>query len=151
MLYELPKKDDTDKDKDEKDKDKDGKKEVKVTRIDIDGFENRVELLDVEFGNLGNLTAVEGKLIFVRSPNSGSANGGSSSIDYYDFKEREVKTILNKASNYQVSANGKKLLIRQGRKLSVIDIKADQKIDKSVPTEDMDNAYCTSRRVETNI
>ena len=138
--YELPKKDDDkkeDKDEKDKDKDKDAKKEDKNIKIDIDGFESRLELLDVEAGNLGNLTAVEGKLIFSRFPNSGSAKGGSASIDYYDFKEREVKTIISKASNYEVSSNGKKLLIMQGQKLAVIDIKADQKIDKAVPTQDM--------------
>ena len=136
--YEIPKKEDKDKkDKDDKEKTKDAKKDKKSTTIDIDGFENRVEMLDVEPGNLGRLNAVEGKLLFARFPNSGSANGGSASIDYYDFKAREVKTVIGKTSNYVVSGNGKKMLVMQGRKLGVIDIKSDQKIDKAVPTQDM--------------
>ena len=124
------------KDKD-KDKDKDAKKEVPKTTIDIAGFENRVEMLDVVHGNLGRLTAIEGKLLFARFPNTGSPKKAKPSLDFYDFKERDVKTIIPNVSNYKVSANGKKLLVQDKQKLAVIDIKAGQKIDKAVPTQDM--------------
>ena len=133
------KKDEKSKKKKGKDKDdnKDAKKEVPKTIIDVNGFENRVEMLDITVGNLGNLVSIEGKLIYTRFPNAGSPQDASSSLDYYDLKEREVKTIIPKFSNFQVAANGKKMLVIQGQKLAVIDIKADQKIDKSVPTENM--------------
>lgn len=137
---EDPKKEDDkekDSDKKKKDSDKEAKKEIAKTVIDIDGFENRVEILDIPAGRLTNLQAVEGKLLFSRIPNSGSSEEESPKLNYYDFKEREVKTIIDKVSNYKVSANGKKLLVMQEQKLAVIDIKADQKIDKTVPTDKM--------------
>ena len=131
------KKDDKSKKKKDSDKDDDNKKEVEKTIIDITGFEGRVELLNIASGNLGNLTATENKLLFSRYPNSGSSKEAKPSLDYYDLKEREVKTIIPNVSNFSVSANGKKVLVMQKQKLAVLDIKADQKIDKTVPTQKM--------------
>jgi tricorn protease len=123
--------------KKKKDNDEDAADEIQKTKIDITGFENRVEMLDIAAGNLNDLSAIEGKLLFTRFPNSGSTESSSPSLDYYDFEEREVKTVISKVSNYDVSSDGKKLLVRQEQKLAVIDIKADQEIDKTVPTESM--------------
>lgn len=131
------KKEDKTKKKKDDDKDKDAKKEVKATIIDIDGFETRVEMLEVDSGNIGNLFAVEGKLLFTRYPNAGSPKDVTSSLEYYDFEEREVKTIILKVSNFVVAANGKKVLVAQKDKLAILDIKAGQKIDKTVPTQKM--------------
>lgn len=137
--------DDKDDDKDEKsdkssknkDEDASSKKEVVKTSIDIDGFENRIELLDIPSGNLGNLVAVEDKLLFSRFPNSGSPEDTEPSIDYYDLKERELKTIIQGADDFSVSADGKKIMVLQKEKLAVLEIKEDQKIDKTVPTQSM--------------
>jgi len=137
---EIPKEDTEDKKDDDKDKkkgDEASKKKDAVTTIDISGFEGRIELLDIPAGNYGNLTGTEGKLLFIKSPNSGSGPGNSSALHYYDIKEREVKQIIPKVFGYNVSANGKKLLVMQDSKLAVIDIKEKQKIDKTVPTNDM--------------
>ena len=112
-------------------------KEIVKTSIAINGFENRVEMLDVAAGNMRSLSAVEGKLLFFRAPNSGSPEEAVSSVDYYDFKERKVKTIVADVSNYSVTANGKKLLVAQKEKLAVIEIDEKQKIDKTVPTQEM--------------
>lgn len=126
-----------DKDKKKSDSEKDSKPEVAETIIDISGFENRIELLDIDSGNLNNLEAVEGKLLFTRFPNSGAPNGSKPRLEYYDFKERKVKTIIEGVSNFEVSSDDKKLLVRQDRKLAVIEIKENQKIDKHVPTDKM--------------
>ena len=107
------------------------------TIIDMDGFEERVEILPVEPGNIGTLAAVEGKLLFQRVPNSGSAKGATPSLDFYDIKEREVKTILSGVTQYSVAARGEKILVVQNQKLAVINVGADQKIDKTVPTGQM--------------
>lgn len=119
-----------------KNKDDGASEEVKTT-IKIAGFENRVELLDVTPGNLGDLSTVDDKLLFVRYPNSGSPEEASPSLDYFDFEEKEVKTIVSDVSSYEVSADGKKVLVLQGEKLAVLDIDADQKVDDTVPTKDM--------------
>jgi tricorn protease len=125
---------------DTKKKDKKKKADTEAAKaspaIDIAGFEERVEMLDIDAGNMNDLTGVEGKLLFMRYPNSGT-EGGSPSLDYYDIEEREVKTIMAKVGGYEVSADGKKILVLEGSTLGVIDVAADQKIEKPVPTEDM--------------
>ncbi len=141
--FEAPKKEEDengDKGKSKKKKknkdDKESEEEVKTT-IKVTGFENRVELLDVAPGNLNHLTTVDDKLLFVRFPNSGSPEEASPSLDYFDFEEKEVKTIVSDVSNYEVSADGKKVLVIQDEKLAVLNIEADQKVDETVPTKDM--------------
>ena len=129
-----------DPEKDSKDKDedaKDSKENVKSIVIDVEDFENRVEILDIEAGNFGALHALEDKLIFLRRPNTGAENDSKASLNFYDFKEREVKSIISNIINYQVSANGKKILVNQDSKLAVLDIKSEQKINKTVPTNKM--------------
>ncbi|MBD0776484.1 PD40 domain-containing protein [Maribacter sp. ANRC-HE7] len=140
LLEEGKSKDEKDgKSKKKKDDDTDGdaKKEVPKTTIDIVGFENRVEMLDIPAGNLGNLAAIEGKLLFTRFPNSGAPEDTFPSLDYYDFEEREVKNIISKVDDFEVSADGTKILVNQEKKLAVLEITADQKIDKTVPTQNM--------------
>ncbi len=127
-------------DKDGKDKKDDNKKEVKEIPkiiIDIAGFENRVEMLDIPTGNFRALYALEDKLIFRREPNEGAPNDSKNQLDYYDFKEREVKTIINNISDFEVSAKGTKILVTQDKKVAVIKPEADQKIEKTVPLEKM--------------
>ncbi len=131
-------KDDNDADEDEAgDEKEDDEDEAKESiTFDVESFESRIELLDIDPGNLTRLMAVEGKLLFVRFPNSGT-NGGSPTLHYYDIEEREVKSIIEEVGSYEPSAKGKKILVSQGNTLAVIDCAADQKIDKKVPTENM--------------
>ncbi|MFC0876738.1 PDZ domain-containing protein [Saccharicrinis sp. FJH2] len=134
------KKDDkAEKQKKDKKGDKEEEKEDKVepVKIDMDGFEQRAEMLDIKPGNLGRLAAAEGKLLFVRYPNAGSAEGEKPELKYYDIKEREVKTIVPMVSQYTVTADGKKILVMQNGKMAVIGVGPDQKIEKTVPTQDM--------------
>ncbi|WP_178989418.1 S41 family peptidase [Winogradskyella schleiferi] len=137
--YEIKKEEDENDKKKEDDKSKDeaSKKEIKTTKIDFDGFEERVELLDIPAGNFGNLTALKDKLIFAKYPNSGADSESSPSLHYYDFKEREVKQIIADVSNYLVASNGDKILIAKDSKFAVIEIGENKKIEKSVPLQDM--------------
>lgn len=129
------------KDKDKKDdntsKKEDSKDGEKAIKIVFDGFESRVELLDIPAGNYGNLETVKGKLLFIKYPNSGSEQGDSAVLHYYDFKERKVKTVISEVNNYLVSPNEEKLLVMQNSKLAVIDIGENKKIEKTVPLQDI--------------
>ncbi|MFB6317164.1 PDZ domain-containing protein [Saccharicrinis sp. FJH54] len=124
-------------------KDKKGEKEEakedkpEPVKIDTEGFEDRVEVLDIKPGNIGNLSAVDGKLIYVRYPNAGAPEGEKPQLKYYDIKEREVKTIAPQVSQYSLTADGKKMLVSQNGKMAVINVGPDQKIEKTVPTQDM--------------
>lgn len=121
---------------DDKSKKEDVKDKEKITKIDFVDFEKRVELLDIPAGNYANLHAVKGKLLFNKYPNSGS-EGGAAVLNYYDFKERKVKTIISDVYYYQVASNSEKLLVMQNSKLAVIEIGENKKVDKTVPLQDI--------------
>ncbi len=126
------------KDDKKKDNDKDKKKEApKPTKITLDGFENRVEVLPPKSGNIGGLQAVAGKLVFLRRPNTGSADE-KSPLMYYDLEEREEKTILDDVDMFDVSANGERVLVNKKDDFAIVDLKADQKMDKKMPVGDLE-------------
>ena len=101
--------------------------------IDFDGLESRVVILPVKPGNFGKMTAIDDKLVFMRYPRTGSGDNGST-LMYYDVKEREEKTILDKVNNYVVSADGKSILISSNGQFGIIAANAAQKMEKPIPT-----------------
>lgn len=105
--------------------------------IDVQGFEDRVELLEVEAGNYGNFSAAENKLIFVQGPNSGSPQGAQPALKFYDVAEREVKTIMEGVWNYLLSGDGKSLLVAKNGSWAVVPVKEGATIDKRVPVQEM--------------
>lgn len=119
---------------------KDEKKEEsksKETKIDFAGFEDRVVMLPPAAGNYTGLTAVSGKIVFFHLPNTGSADK-KKPVAYYDLDKREEKTIVDDADAFQVSADGKKILIAKQKSFSIVDVAPDQKLDKKLPTSQME-------------
>lgn len=106
--------------------------------IDFEGFERRLIVLPPKAGNISSLTALEGKVLFMRYPNSGSNGESPPALMYYDLKEREAKTIIAGVSGYAASADGKKLLVMQGGKMGIISASPGQKLDKSLPLNEME-------------
>lgn len=105
---------------------------VKVD-IDFDGLESRIVLLPVKAGNVGKMAAIDDKLIYMRYPRTGSGDMGGTLV-FYDIKEREEKTILDKVNNFAVTADGKSILVSSNGQFAVIAANAGQKMDKPVPT-----------------
>ncbi|MCH7410789.1 PDZ domain-containing protein [Belliella sp. DSM 111904] len=124
---------------DDKKKEDDKKDEGKVDKItfEVEGFEERLEMLDIEVGNIASLATTKDKLIYLRYPNSGSASGTTSKLEFYDFEEEESKTIMERVGSYQLSANGNKLLVSSRGQWGVIDPAPGKNIEDAVPTKDM--------------
>lgn len=122
-----------DKKADEKD---DAAKEVKETKIDFDGLEQRAVVLPVKPGNFGSMASTSGKLIFHRFPNTGSDDNKRPLI-YYDLKEREEKTIIDDVNGFELSADGKKLLVRKDRQLAIISVAEKQEMKKPLRTSEL--------------
>jgi len=149
------KKKDKKKDKEKEDPSKEETPKDQV--IDFQGISSRMVLLPMSPGNYGNLAAVKGKLIFSKYPNSGTDNG-KSSIQFYDLKEREEKTITEETSSFELSSNGEKLLINKGRTSAVVDVAANQKMEKTVdfsglrmrldPKEEWQQLFTESWRIQ---
>ncbi len=133
-------KQDEEKKKDDKDDSKaKKKKEEKSKEINIDfaNIEARSVVLLPEAGNYTNLEAVTGKVVYLKLPNTGSADK-KKSIDYYDLKKREQKTIAGGVDNYTISADGKKMMIAKSGSYYVVDVAPEQKLEKKVPVSELE-------------
>ncbi len=115
------------KDKD-KDKEKEKKDKPKVTKIDLDGFEHRIVLLPPSHGDYHSISAIAGKVLYIKE---------GSELKYYDLKKREEKSVITDIRGYQLSADGKKILIQKGSSWYIIEPSAGQKADKALPVDDM--------------
>ena len=136
---EEPKKDDKEsvKDKSKEGKKEESKEKIKDVKITLENFENRVVIIPVPAGNLGSVQAVSGKVVYMRNPNSGSADK-KSSIKFFDFDKREEKTIVDDANGFAISADGKKILVAKSGQFSIVDIAENQKLDKLMPTSQLE-------------
>jgi tricorn protease len=124
-----------DKQNGESDKEENGGETVQVA-IDFDGLESRADILPPDAGNLGPMSAVDGKLIYLRRPNTGSGESGSALV-FYDFEEREEKTIMKDVNRYEVTSDGKSILVASGNRYGIISVAESQNIEKAVPTSGM--------------
>ncbi len=122
---------------DDKVADNEEKDEDDGLKIDFDNFEARLVVLPPKAGNMGNLRAVSGKVLFSRYPNSGSGEY-SGSLKYYDIEEREEQTVIDNVGSYDVSADGKKVLVVQHGKFGVIKLAPEQKLDATLPVNEME-------------
>ncbi|MBK8490080.1 MAG: PD40 domain-containing protein [Saprospirales bacterium] len=115
------------------------KPEVEPVEIDFNQFERRLVILPPVAGNMGDLSAPEGKVIFMRFPNAGAnSEDGGGNLMYFDLKEREEKTIISGVNGYKMSADGKKLLVIQNGQWGVIEPNPEQKLEKTLPIADME-------------
>lgn len=126
------------KDNKEKGKTEEKKEEKsKEVKIDFDGIAERTVILPPAAGNYSNLEAVSGKVIYLKSPNSGSGEKKKSAM-YYDLDKREEKTIAEDIDNYMLSVDGKKIMFAKSGGYFITDVAADQKLDKKMPTSQME-------------
>jgi tricorn protease len=128
--------------KKEKDKDKsvpaaEEKTPPKEVKITLAGFENRLVILPPAPGNFGLLSAVSGKVLFHRRPNTGSADKAGP-LYFYDLEKREEKKIIDDTDFFELSADGTKLLVGKAGTFAIIDVAEGQKMDKKMPTGNLE-------------
>ncbi len=121
--------------KDGDDKEEPKKEETEV-KIDLEGMETRLEILPPKAGNIGWLASFEGKLVYRRSPNTGSGSR-SATLHYYDLEEREEKSILSDVGQAKLTADGKMILVSSQDKYGIIKAEENQKLDEPIPTGDL--------------
>ena len=111
-------KEDTDEaETDDKDK-KDEKKEDPFT-IDFEGLAERILTIPVDEGNYFGLQAGEaGKIFYLKAPVDAGGPGPGTKLVMYDLEEREEKELFD-ANGFVVSADGKKVLFREGPAWSI--------------------------------
>ena len=122
------------KDKAKNEKSKDTKADEKPIKIDWTGLENRLVILPIKPGNLGQLMSFNDKVTYMRYPNTGS-DGGDPTLMFYDLKERKEQAIMSKVNQVVQTADGESLLVQSGPQFGIIKPDSDQKIKDAIPTD----------------
>jgi tricorn protease len=104
----------SDKDKD-KDKDGDGTKAAKpskvVVTVDVEGLTQRITVLPPPASSYGSLTSVGDKLFYLKK----------GKLHLFDL-EKEKETELGEVAGFRVSADRKKMLVKVGSELAILDL-----------------------------
>lgn len=109
---------------------------AKTIVIDFDGFEQRSIQLPVAPGNFGIMEVADNdRLIFTRSSARGGGDTGIRVVEYLS-DEREEKSVTGGGS-WELSADGKKLLVVRGNSITIHDAAAGGGRAQSVPTSGM--------------
>ena len=108
-------------------------------RIDFEGLAERVARVPVEADNFVGLRAVEGALLVVRRPAFyyGRDSAGEPEVKIFDLEKREFKTVTD-AGSFELSRDGKKILVRQQGAYKLYDVKPDAKSHKTVATRGLE-------------
>lgn len=123
-------------DKTKKDKATEPEKPKLTVKVDFADIESRLTLLPPKAGNLSNLFAFEGKLVYQRSPIAGDQDSKSTLV-LYDLEKREEKKVIESIEQVSPTADGLSLLVKSAGKYGIIKPEADQKIETPVPTGEL--------------
>ncbi|TVR95160.1 MAG: peptidase S41 [Wenzhouxiangellaceae bacterium] len=106
------------------------------TEIELDGLWSRVIRLDVDNTNISSVSAVEGGVLYVETDPFfyGRAPERQPRIRFLRFQDREVITFPDGLQAVDVSADGRRLLTRQGSNWQVFEISREGREPESVVT-----------------
>jgi tricorn protease len=108
----------------------------KPVDIDIEGLESRLVILPIPAGRYSGLDATKGKLLYLKYPNTGTGET-QATLKYYDIEKREEKIILVNTDNFQLSADGQKILVHRDNSWTVIKPEENQKFEKTLRISEM--------------
>jgi tricorn protease len=122
---------------DKKDEQKEEKKK-EYMRIDFDGLADRVTRVPVDADNFSSLVATKDYLVYERlgAPFYGRDSYPETSLVLFTKKDRKESTFLENINGFDVSADGKKILVRQEHTYKLYDLKPEGKSSgKGVATD----------------
>jgi tricorn protease len=116
-------------DHDEKTDDKPGahKKPV-VVQVDFDGLTGRVIGLPVQPSNYSAIRMLRNKVYYVRAPSvdGPAAADARGTLYVYKLEERKETEVAGGVTDAQISADGKRILITQGKEYALVDLPSDK-------------------------
>lgn len=135
-------KDDEGKEGDEKEADSKGddkskdEKEKGPIKIDFDGISQRIAPVPVDANNYQALAAIDGHLLYAKVPAFyyGRDRESPPSLEIYSLKDRKAETLVTDLSAYALSADGKKVMVRQGANFKLYDARPKAKDAKNIST-----------------
>jgi tricorn protease len=124
---------------DEKGKDEAKKEAAKPVTIDFEGLAERVAPVPVEADNITGLMVVKGYLLYstAGAPFYGRESYEKRALHIFDMKERKASELADDVAGWAVSADGSKVLVRQGHSYKLYDAKPKAKDAKMVSTAEM--------------
>ena len=100
----------------QKKEDKPEKKEL-VVKVDLDGIQSRIAVLPVSPSGYRNVQSVGDKVYYIRN----GMRDEKSKLFLYDLDKRK-ETELGDINGYEISADGKKMLVSQDGSYAIIDL-----------------------------
>ena len=92
-----------------------------VVTVDWDGLQNRILAMPPKAGGYLDLqVGAAGQLFYRREPQA--ARGGDAALLRYDLDKRKEDTLLEKADAFEISRDGKRVLLRQGTNWHLCDL-----------------------------
>jgi tricorn protease len=115
----------------EKKSDKEAKKTV-VVKVDADGIQNRLIALDVMPADYRDFRLVDGRVFYLRhtaAEDTGGDDEGPANPKFhlcsYSFEDRK-ETVLGDVGSYEITADGKKMLVKVDKDYAMIDLPKDK-------------------------
>lgn len=105
-----------------------------AAKVDTDGMNDRVLQLPIQAANYRNLTSVGDKVYYIRQ----GSKDAKPALQMYDLTVRK-ETALGSVNGFEISTDGKKMLVSQDGKYGIIDLpKAAVKIDEPLNLSGME-------------
>jgi len=109
----------------EKEKAKEGKQEISDIAIDLDGLQNRIREIPITPGDYANLNVNDEALFWVERGGDYDSPALLKAVKI-DNKEIKVETILDGIRSFELTANGKKLMVRRENSFYVFDAELEE-------------------------
>ncbi|MEY2602172.1 MAG: tricorn protease [Verrucomicrobiota bacterium] len=105
-----------------------------VVKVDTDGIQNRIVGLEVTPGNYRNIRMVDDRIFYLRrtagddggeDDDDGDGRDRKSHLCAYSLEDRK-ETVLGDANDYQITFDGKKMLVKIKKDYAIIDLPKDK-------------------------
>ncbi|HEY5079564.1 MAG TPA: PDZ domain-containing protein, partial [Opitutaceae bacterium] len=135
-----------------KDAKKDDAPKAVVVKVDEDGIKDRLIGLPIKASNYSSIHSVGDKVYYLRAedgdPDDEGGGGPGSTLLVYDLKERK-ETELGSFAGYDITADGKKMLVSTGKDFAIVDLPT-AKIDMKEKLSFKGLEMTVDRRAEWN-
>ncbi|MEY2531657.1 MAG: tricorn protease, partial [Verrucomicrobiota bacterium] len=122
-----------DKKTDTKDKEPKPKKPV-IVKMDLEGIQNRMLALEIPPGDYRDLRLVDDRVFYLRrtvgddradDDDDGGPDSRKSHLCVYSLDDRK-ETVLGDVNSYQITTDGKRMLVKIGKDYAIVDLPKDK-------------------------
>ena len=105
-----------------------------VVKVDTDGIQNRIVGLEITPGNYRNIRMVDDRIFYLRrtagddvgeDDDDGDGRDRKSHLCSYSLEDRK-ETVIGDANDYQITFDGKKMLVKIKKDYAIIDLPKDK-------------------------